>query len=101
MNQFRTRQNPLCRQIQDILEVYLADELDVSTQAMIKAHIAFCPKCQDEVRFAEAISEALKELPKPEPPPKIFNAVSALCSRVSGHRHEMDRSDLSGIRISG
>ena len=73
----RIRQTPLCRQIQDILEVYLADELDISRRAVIKTHIATCPKCQDEVRFAGAISEALQELPKPEPPPKIFNAVSA------------------------
>ena len=77
MNQFPTRQNPPCTEIQDILEVYLADELDANTHATIEAHIASCPKCQDEVRFVEAISEALQELPRPEPPPKIFNEVSA------------------------
>jgi hypothetical protein len=77
MNQFPIRQNPPCTEIQDILEVYLADELDANTHATIEAHIASCPKCQDEVRFVEAISEALQELPRPEPPPKIFNQVSA------------------------
>ena len=77
MNQFSIRQNLSCTEIQDILEVYLADELDANTQATIKTHIAVCPKCQDEVRFVEAITEALQELPKPEPPPKIFNEVSA------------------------
>lgn len=66
-----------CTEIQDILEVYLADELDANTQAIIKTHIASCPKCQDEVRFVEAITEALQALPRPEPPPKIFNEVSA------------------------
>lgn len=66
-----------CTEIQGILEVYLADELDANTQATIKTHIASCPKCQDEVRFVEAITEALQALPRPEPPPKIFNEVSA------------------------
>ena len=77
MNQFLIRQNPSCTEIQGILEVYLADELDADTHATIKTHIASCPKCQDEVRFVEAISEALQELPRPEPPPKIFNEVAA------------------------
>ena len=77
MNQFPIRQNPSCTEIQDILEVYLADELDPDTQARIKTHIASCSKCQDEVRFVEAINEALQEFPEPEPPPKIFNEVSA------------------------
>ncbi len=77
MNQFSIRQKPLCRKVRDILEVYLADELDASTHATIKAHIASCPTCQNEVYFASAVSEALQELPRPEPPPKIFNEVSA------------------------
>lgn len=77
MNQFPIRQNPPCTEIQDVLEIYLADELDANTHAKVKTHIASCPKCQDEVRFVEAISEALQELPRPEPPPKIFNEISA------------------------
>jgi hypothetical protein len=64
-------------EIQDNLEAYLADELEADQHATIATHVASCPMCQNEVRFAQAISEALHELPKPEPPPKIFNAVEA------------------------
>lgn len=77
MNQFAIRQNSLCHEVRDILEVYLANELDAERHATIEAHIAVCPKCQNEVSFAVAISEALQALPRPEPPPKIFDEVSA------------------------
>ena len=77
MNQLSIRQYPSCTEIQDILEVYLADEFDADTHAIIARHIASCPRCQDEVRFAGIVSEALQELPRPEPSPKIFNEVSA------------------------
>ena len=77
MNQFAIRQNILCREVRDILEEYLADELDANRHATVEAHIASCLECQKEVYFASAISEALQELPRPEPPPKIFDEVSA------------------------
>lgn len=77
MNQLSIREYPSCTEIRDILEVYLADECDADTHATVARHIAACPRCQDEVRFAEVVSEALQELPRPEPPPKIFNEVSA------------------------
>ena len=77
MNQFTSRQDLTCTEVQNILEAYLTGEFDADTHATIAAHVASCPRCQDEVRFAEIISEALRELPRPEPPPKIFNEVSA------------------------
>ena len=77
MNQRPIRQYSSCTEIRDILEAYLADECDADTHATIARHIAACPRCQDEVRFAEIVSEALQELPRPEPSPKIFNEVSA------------------------
>ena len=70
------RENSSCTAIQDNLEAYLAGELDADTYATVAGHVASCEKCQDEVRFVQAISEALHELPRPEPPPKIFDAVS-------------------------
>lgn len=75
MKQFISPQDPTCMEVQDTLEAYLDDELDANTSATVAAHVASCPICQDEVRFAQAISGALHELPKPEPPPEIFNAV--------------------------
>ena len=77
MNQQPIRQYPSCTEIRDLLEAYLADECDADTHAIIARHIASCPRCQDEVRFAGIVSEALQELPRPEPSPKIFNEVSA------------------------
>lgn len=77
MNQLPIRQYASCTEIRDILEAYLAGEFDADTRATIARHIASCPNCQEEVRFSEVVSEALRELPRPEPPPKIFNEVSA------------------------
>ena len=77
MKQFISPQDPTCMEVQDTLEAYLDNELEPNAHATVAAHIASCPMCQDEVRFAQAISGALHELPKPEPPPEIFNAVEA------------------------
>ena len=76
MNQSSLHQDSLCMEIQDTLEAYLADELDTDTHARVAAHVASCPRCQDEVRFVQTISEALHELPRPEPSPKVFNEIS-------------------------
>lgn len=75
MNQLTSPQNPTCAEVQDTLEAYLDNELDADTYATVEAHVASCSLCQDEIRFVQAISSALHELPKPEPPPEIFNAV--------------------------
>ena len=77
MNQFPSHPDLSCKEVQDTLEAYLDDELDVNTSATVAAHVASCSLCQDEIRFAYAIRGALQELPKPEPPPEIFNAVEA------------------------
>ncbi len=77
MNQFTSRQDLTCTEVQDTLEAYLNDELDANTHVTVASHVASCSMCQDEIRFAQAISGALHELPKPEPPPEIFNAVEA------------------------
>ena len=76
-NQFPFHQESVCTEVQDTLEAYLANDLDAAAHAITTAHVASCPRCQDEVRFAQAILKALQELPRPEPSSKIFNAVSA------------------------
>lgn len=86
MKKFSAHHDLTCTEVRDILEAYLADEFEADTHAAIAAHIASCPKCQNEVRFAETISEALQELPRPEPPPKIFNEVSAYVRAHSDSR---------------
>ncbi len=85
MNQFPSHPDLTCTEVQDTLEAYLGDELDADTSATVAAHVASCSMCQAEVRFAQAISGALHELPKPEPPPEIFNAVEAY---VRAHPNE-------------
>lgn len=80
MNQSSICQDSTCTAVQEMLEVYLANELDTATHTKIAAHVASCPRCQDEVRLAEAINTALKDLPRPEPPPQIFNTVAAYVS---------------------
>lgn len=77
MSQFPLRQDSSCTETQDNLEAYLADELDADMHTTIAAHIASCVRCQDEIHFIQTINEALHELPRPEPPPEIFNAVEA------------------------
>ncbi len=76
-HQFSRPQDSACLEVQDTLEAYLADELDAETHARIAAHVTSCPTCQDEVHFAQTIGEALHELPRPEPPPAVFDAVAA------------------------
>ena len=77
MNHYPLRQDSSCIEIQDTLEAYLAGELDTAAHATVAAHVASCPTCQDEVRFAQTITEGLHELPRPEPPPTIVAEVSA------------------------
>ncbi len=77
MNRILLRQNSLCSEVQDTLEAYLADELDPEMHEAVAAHVAFCEKCQDEIRLIQTIDESLGKLPKPEPPPQVFDTVAA------------------------
>ena len=77
MNRFPLHQDLTCTEVQDTLEAYLDNGLDTDMYAKVASHIGSCVTCQDEVRFAQAISGALHELPKPEPPPEMFDALAA------------------------
>ncbi len=77
MNRFPSHQDLTCTEVQDTLEAYLDNELDADTHASVASHIGSCVACQDEVRFAQAVSGALHELPKSDPPSEIFDAVAA------------------------
>ena len=76
MNRLHSDPDLTCTEVQDTLEAYLADELEADIHTVVASHIASCLTCQDEVRFVRAINEVLIELPKPEPPPQVFKAVS-------------------------
>ena len=77
MNRFPSHQDLTCTEVQDTLEAYLDDALEADMYAKVASHIGSCVTCQDEVRFAQAVSGVLHELPKPDPPPEIFDAVAA------------------------
>ena len=77
MNRFPSHRDLTCTEVQDTLEAYLDDALDADMYVKVASHIGSCVTCQDEVRFAQAVSGVLHELPKPEPPPEIFDVVAA------------------------
>lgn len=77
MNRFPSHQDLTCTEVEDTLEAYLDDALDADMYAKVTSHVGSCVTCQDEVRLAQAISGALHELPKPEPPSEMFDAVAA------------------------
>ena len=77
MKRFSSPQDLTCTEVQDTLEAYLDDALDADMYAKVASHIGSCVTCQDEVRFAQAVSGALHELPKPDLPSEIFDAVAA------------------------
>lgn len=66
-----------CEYVHLVLEEYLAGELNADAQAAIETHLAACQGCQNELNFALEISEAVQELPKPQPPAEVFNQVAA------------------------
>lgn len=77
MQRHSTTQAIRCEHVHSVLEEYLAGELNVDTQMAIETHLAACQDCQNELDFALEVSDALQELPKPQPPPEIFDQVAA------------------------
>lgn len=65
-----------CEYVHSVLEEYLAGELNLNAQVAIETHIASCQGCQNELDLAHEIDDILKEMPKPEPPPRVFNQVA-------------------------
>ena len=77
MKRHSTTQAIHCEYVHSVLEEYLAGELNADAQAAIETHLATCQGCQNELNFALEVSDALQELPKPQPPPEIFDQVAA------------------------
>ena len=77
MQRHSTTQAIRCEYVHSVLEEYLAGELNAGTQAAIETHIAACQDCQNELGYALEVGEMLQELPKPQPPPDIFDQVAA------------------------
>ena len=77
MQRHSTTQTIRCEYVHSVLEEYLAGELNANTQAAIETHLTTCQDCQNELDFTLEVSEVLQELPKPQPPPEIFDQVAA------------------------
>jgi hypothetical protein len=77
MQRHSTTQAIHCEYVHSVLEEYLAGELNADAQAAIETHLATCQDCQNELDYALEVGELLQELPKPQPPPEIFDQVAA------------------------
>ena len=77
MQRHSTTQIIRCEYVHSVLEEYLAGELNADAQATIETHLATCQNCQNELDFALEISEAVQELPKPQPPAEVLDQVAA------------------------
>lgn len=77
MQRHSTTQTIHCEYVHSVLEEYIAGELDADAQATIETHLATCQNCQNELDFALEISEAVQELPKPQPPAEVLDQVGA------------------------
>ena len=77
MQRHSTTQTIHCEYVHSVLEEYLAGELNADAQGTIETHLATCQSCQNELDFALEVGDALQELPRPQPPPDIFDQVAA------------------------
>ena len=91
------KQEMSCLQCEESLDIYLDNELDTETYILISSHLQNCQKCQYAYKLAEAIDEALYDLPTPEPSHKIYNKVAAY---VSGRTDDSRWEQLSIFNLS-
>ena len=77
MQRHPTTQAIHCEYVHSVLEEYLAGELNADAQAAIETHVATCQVCQNELDFALEVGEAVRGLPKPQPPVEVFDQVAA------------------------
>ena len=80
-HQFSRPQDPICLEVQNTLEAYLANELDADTHARIAAHVTSCPTCQDEVHFAQTIGENITRASKTRTAASSLRCGCGVCSR--------------------
>ena len=86
-----------CEDIRPIVEEYLAGELEMNIHTAIENHLVVCPHCQDEIDIALGLEEVLQALPKPQPPPEIFDHVAAYVRSHPKHRLTGWLDGLKGI----
>ncbi|MCZ6675658.1 MAG: zf-HC2 domain-containing protein [Candidatus Poribacteria bacterium] len=86
MRRYSTEQAIRCEEVHSILEEYLAGELDTGIQGAVETHLTACHHCQNEMDFARGIGDMLRELPKPQPPPEVFDRVATYVRSHPKHK---------------
>jgi anti-sigma factor ChrR (cupin superfamily) len=72
-----------CQDIRPELSAYLDGELTPSQRTEVEAHLASCPRCQEELAELKTLAAGMAALPKLEPAPQFLAEV----------RHKIARGD--------
>lgn len=67
------------------LPAYLDGELNETDREAVKAHLASCASCAEELRRFAAADAALRSLPVPEPPPFFAARVTAAARALNAY----------------
>ena len=66
----------VCDQVQDLLQGYVADQLEPADAGVVREHLAACAACTDEEAAVRELAAALREgLDQPEPPAGFADGV--------------------------
>lgn len=66
-----------CHEVEEILEEFLAGELDSDRDLMVRRHIKACQACHQEFAMVKDISVALKNLPEPQLPEDLYHSIAS------------------------
>jgi len=84
-----------CAEVHPNLAAFVLDGLEPEEAAEIRRHLAFCPRCQDEVRELRKINRALEAAPPPADPPSYVK--EGILSRVRAEQLSVsDKEERQG-----
>jgi Anti-sigma-K factor rskA, C-terminal/Putative zinc-finger len=84
-----------CAEIHPNLAAFVLDGLEPEEAAEIRRHLAYCPRCQDEVRELRKVNRALEAAPPPADPPSYLK--DGILSQVRAERLSVsDNEELQG-----
>jgi hypothetical protein len=76
-----------CSRVQDILIDYLAGELGLREQELVREHLALCEACRAQLAPARRALDGLSMLRGDEPAPELLGAVKERLAREQAARH--------------
>lgn len=65
-----------CREIQELLSLYVDHELDAERESTVEEHLRECPACREALRELELCLQAMRDLPRREAPPGFVEGVA-------------------------